>query len=147
MSLINEALKRAKSFHARPVDPPQPEAGLQPVTQGTPVPRVPAWIVPVGALALLLLSFWFFALWWKGSHALAQAPPRAHTNTFVAAMRKALALDPEDEGNLAELGAILILKGDRAEAETQFDKSFKMKPDEFWNTINAAGSYVGVRPQ
>jgi|SRR5262245_44269267 len=65
----------------------------------------------------------------------------------ATAMQKAVALDPQDESCLAELGAILVLKGDRAQAESQFDKSFKLKPDEFWNTINAAGSYVGVRPQ
>ena len=62
-------------------------------------------------------------------------------------MKSALALDKEDDGYQAELGAILNLKGDRAEAESQFDSSFKAKPDEFWNTVNAAGSYVGVRPQ
>ena len=56
-------------------------------------------------------------------------------------------LDPKDESYQAELGAILNLKGDRAEAEAQFDASFKQKPDEFWNTINAAGSYLGVRPE
>ena len=65
----------------------------------------------------------------------------------ATAMGKALSLDPKDEGNQAELGAILILKGDRAGAESQFDSSFKRKPDEFWNTINAAGAYLGVSPQ
>ena len=65
----------------------------------------------------------------------------------ATAMKTALAMDPKDEGYQAELGAILVLKGDRAEGETQFDASFKAKPDEFWNTINAAGSYVGIRPQ
>jgi|SRR4029453_18574117 tetratricopeptide (TPR) repeat protein len=63
------------------------------------------------------------------------------------AMKKGLAMDPKDESYQAELGAILNLKGERASAESQFDTSFKQKPDEFWNTINAAGSYVGVRPQ
>jgi len=65
----------------------------------------------------------------------------------ATAMKTALALDPKDESYQAELGAILNLKGDRAEAEAQFDASFKQKPDEFWNTINAAGSYLGVRPE
>lgn len=65
----------------------------------------------------------------------------------VSAMQKALALDEKDETYQTEMGAILNLKGDRAKAEELFGKSFKSKPEEVWNTINAAGSYVGVVPQ
>ncbi len=64
-----------------------------------------------------------------------------------AAFDKALALDPGDEGNLIEVGAWYNLHGDRAKAEELFGKAFKSKPEEIWYTVNAAGSYVGVKPQ
>ena len=63
------------------------------------------------------------------------------------AFEKAIALDPKNEGNLAEVGAWYNLQGDRAKAEEYFGRSFSSKPDEIWNTVNAAGSYVGVKPQ
>jgi tetratricopeptide (TPR) repeat protein len=63
------------------------------------------------------------------------------------AFDKALALDPKDEGNLIEVGAWTNLHGDRARAEELFTTAFKSKPDEIWLTVNAAGSYVGVKPQ
>lgn len=64
-----------------------------------------------------------------------------------AAFDKALALDPKDEANLVEVGAWYNLHGDRQTAEDLFTKAFKSKPDEIWYTVNAAGSYVGVKPQ
>lgn len=63
------------------------------------------------------------------------------------AFEKALALEPKDEDYPAEIGAFYNLHGDRARAEELFKKSFELKGDEVWNTINAAGSFVGVRPQ
>jgi tetratricopeptide (TPR) repeat protein len=64
-----------------------------------------------------------------------------------AAFDKALALDPKDEGNLSEIGAWYNLHGDRQTAEELFTRAFKSTPDEIWYTVNAAGSYVGVKPQ
>jgi tetratricopeptide (TPR) repeat protein len=64
-----------------------------------------------------------------------------------AAFDKAIALDPKDEGNLTEVGGWYNLHGDRQGAEEMFTRAFKTKPDEIWYTVNAAGSYVGVRPQ
>jgi tetratricopeptide (TPR) repeat protein len=64
-----------------------------------------------------------------------------------AAFDKALALDPKDEGNLSEIGAWYNLHGDRQTAEELFTRAFKTEPAEIWYTVNAAGSYVGVRPQ
>jgi tetratricopeptide (TPR) repeat protein len=64
-----------------------------------------------------------------------------------AAFDKALALDPKDEGNLSEIGGWYNLHGERQTAEELFTKAFKSKPDEIWYTVNAAGSYVGVKPQ
>ena len=64
-----------------------------------------------------------------------------------AAFDKALALDPKDEGNLTEVGAWYNLHGDRQTAEELFTRAFKSKPDEIWYTVNAAGSYVGLKPQ
>lgn len=64
-----------------------------------------------------------------------------------AAFDKALALDPKDESNLVEIGAWDNLNGERATAEELFTRAFSLKADEIWLTVNAAGSYVGVRPQ
>jgi tetratricopeptide (TPR) repeat protein len=63
------------------------------------------------------------------------------------AFDKALALDPKDEGNLSEIGAWYNLHGDRQTAEELFTRAFKSTPDEIWYTVNAAASYVGVKPQ
>ena len=54
--------------------------------------------------------------------------------------------DPSDDSALAEAGALYNLNGDRTTAETLFKKSFDKKPGDFWNTVNAAGSYLGVKP-
>ncbi len=63
------------------------------------------------------------------------------------AFEKAIALDPKDEGNLSKVGAWYNMHGNRAKAEEYFDRAFSSKPDEIWYTLNAAGSYVGVKPQ
>ena len=63
------------------------------------------------------------------------------------AFDKAVALDPKDAGNLVEVGGWYNLHGDRAKAEELFDQAFKRKADDVWCTVNAAGSYVGVKPQ
>jgi hypothetical protein len=39
-----------------------------------------------------------------------------------------------------------MLHGDRAAAETLFDRSFGEDAD-FWANVAAAGSYLGVEPQ
>jgi tetratricopeptide (TPR) repeat protein len=63
------------------------------------------------------------------------------------AFDKALALDPKDEANLVEVGAYYNLHGDRQTAEELFTRAFRSEPEEIWYTVNAAGSYVGVKPQ
>ena len=64
-----------------------------------------------------------------------------------AAFDKVLAMDPGDATSLAEIGAWINLHGDRARAEELFAKSFARSDDDVWNTVAAAGSYVGVKPQ
>jgi Flp pilus assembly protein TadD len=64
-----------------------------------------------------------------------------------AAFEKALALEPDDAEYLSEIGAWYNLHGDRARAEELFARSFAKKSDEVWDTLNVAGSYVGVKPQ
>jgi len=63
------------------------------------------------------------------------------------AFGKALSLDAKDAEYHAEIGAYYNLHGDRVRAEELFAKSFGIKSDEVWNTVNVAGSYVKVRPQ
>lgn len=52
----------------------------------------------------------------------------------------------KDASGLALAGALYNLHGDRAMAEKCFDLSFTRERDDVWNTLNAAGSYLGVRP-
>jgi tetratricopeptide (TPR) repeat protein len=63
------------------------------------------------------------------------------------AFEKALALEPNDAEYLAEVGAWYNLHGDRVRAEELFARSLAKKNDEVWNTLNIAGSYVGIKPQ
>jgi tetratricopeptide (TPR) repeat protein len=63
------------------------------------------------------------------------------------AFDKAIVLEPKDAEYAAEVGAYYNLNGDRARAEELFARSFARKGDNVWNTLNVAGSYVGVRPQ
>jgi tetratricopeptide (TPR) repeat protein len=63
-----------------------------------------------------------------------------------AAFEKALAMEPKDAPWLAEIGAYYNLKGDRAKAEELFDRSFALDSSEVWQTVNIAGSYLGVEP-
>jgi len=62
-----------------------------------------------------------------------------------AALQKAVAAKSEDT-SLAELGAMLNLNGKRERAEETFKKSIAKDPNDVWNSITMAGSYVGVRP-
>jgi tetratricopeptide (TPR) repeat protein len=62
------------------------------------------------------------------------------------AFDKALAMEPKDAPWLAEIGAYYNLKGDRAKAEELFDRSFTINSGEVWQTVNIAGSYLGVEP-
>ncbi len=54
--------------------------------------------------------------------------------------------DSKDDSGLAFAGALYNLHGDRKTAEAYFDRSFKYERSDVWNTLNAAGSYLGVPP-
>ncbi|MGK2856858.1 MAG: tetratricopeptide repeat protein [Thermoanaerobaculia bacterium] len=63
------------------------------------------------------------------------------------AFDNALSHSPKDAPWMAEIGGFYNLQGDRAKAEEYFQRSFSLESDEFWSTVNIAGSYVGVKPQ
>jgi len=65
----------------------------------------------------------------------------------AAVMEKSLAKKPQDPDVMAVLGALYNLAGKRDKAEELFRKSADREKDDFWNTVDIAGSYVGVRPQ
>ena len=54
--------------------------------------------------------------------------------------------NPKDASGLADVGAYYLVNGDRATAESLFDRSFERKGD-IWATVSAAGAYLGVPPQ
>lgn len=58
-----------------------------------------------------------------------------------------LAKNDDAAKNLAEVGAYYYLQGDRATAERLFDRSFAADGNEVWATLDAAGAYLGVKPQ
>ena len=60
------------------------------------------------------------------------------------AFDRVVEMKPKDEDWLAEIGAYYNLQGDRAKAEELFDRSFAEDPDNLYNTLAAAGSYLGV---
>lgn len=69
-----------------------------------------------------------------------------HAKAFEA-FEKAIAADPKDGENLAEVGARYNLEGKRDKAEEYFQRAFTEKPDEIWVTVDVAASYLGVTPQ
>jgi tetratricopeptide (TPR) repeat protein len=60
-------------------------------------------------------------------------------------LQKAQAMDLDDDSSQVLLGVFYNLKGQREKAEELFSKSLK-KGDLVWNTLNAAGSYIGIQP-
>jgi tetratricopeptide (TPR) repeat protein len=62
-------------------------------------------------------------------------------------LKKVVEMDAKDDSAMAESGAYYNLNGDRAKAETLFKQSFDRNPGNVWNTLDAAGSYLGVKPQ
>lgn len=91
MSLINEALKRAKQAPVRPVVSAAADPLLQPAVKSSPDPRWMTWLIPAAAAITLLLAVTFLAIWW--SHAPRAAEPLQGTpvrpNTLVAAVQTA----------------------------------------------------------
>ena len=61
-------------------------------------------------------------------------------------LKKILEADPGDDSSQTLAGAYYNLNGDRPRAEELFARSFEKKPGDLWNTLNAAGSYLGVKP-
>jgi tetratricopeptide (TPR) repeat protein len=59
---------------------------------------------------------------------------------------RAMALDPKDDSAQAEAGARHNLHVNRARAEELLGKAFAKHPTGVWNSVMAAGSYVGVKP-
>lgn len=80
MSLINEALKRARQAPVRPL-----ATASDPVLQ--PAPSLPSRVtqlLPLAGGALLLVSFWFLILWWR--HAPDSRPGAAGVRQTASAL-------------------------------------------------------------
>ena len=60
---------------------------------------------------------------------------------------KVLELAPKDEDWLIEVGAFYNLNGDREHAEELFARGFGLERKSLYNTLTAAGSYLGVLPR
>ena len=59
---------------------------------------------------------------------------------------KVLELEPKDEDWLAEIGSYYLAKGDRAKAEELFTRSFTEDPDNLYNCVRIAPTYLGIKP-
>ena len=60
------------------------------------------------------------------------------------AFARVIEMAPKDEDWLAEIGMYYNLQGERAEAEKLFVRAFELDPDNLYNTLKAAGSYIGI---
>lgn len=58
-----------------------------------------------------------------------------------------VAMGDYDEKELSEIGAYYLLNGDRATAESYFQKSIQRDPKNTWASMRMAGAYLGVAPQ
>jgi tetratricopeptide (TPR) repeat protein len=58
-----------------------------------------------------------------------------------------LAMGDFDEKELSEIGAYYLLNGDRATAESYFQRAVQREPASTWATVRMAGAYLGVSPQ
>jgi predicted Zn-dependent protease len=58
-----------------------------------------------------------------------------------------LAMGDFDEKELSEIGAYYLLNGDRATAESYFQRAVQREPASTWATMRMAGAYLGVTPQ
>lgn len=102
MSLINEALKRAKQSHGAQVGTAAAGPPLQPVAEVSSLGRpMFAWMVPAAAGASLVLGTWFLVLSWRPS-ATATAPQspmqRVHAK---AALKENHAAEPQPSAKAA----------------------------------------------
>jgi len=94
MSLVNDALKRARQLHKKPAAPTDSEAPLQPVElkQSPPAPRRASVVIVPLCVAVLGLAGWFLWQWGNSTRPttqVASAPRATTTNRLVAAVRTA----------------------------------------------------------
>jgi hypothetical protein len=85
MSLINDALKRARQVQARPPVIAAVEPALEPAVALARAPIQTRWLIPVGAGLLLLLACWSLSRWWRASQQEAAAARAAAQTTNQAA--------------------------------------------------------------
>ncbi len=62
-------------------------------------------------------------------------------------IERMLAMNKKDDDEFVLVGSWYNLHGDRERAEELFTRAFRLNDDDLWNTVNAAGSYVGVNPR
>lgn len=58
-----------------------------------------------------------------------------------------VAMGDFDEKELSEIGAYYMLNGDRATAESYFQRAVQREPASTWASVRMAGAYLGVTPQ
>lgn len=87
MSLINEALKRAKQVQAQPAVPTAADPALQPAIYTASSLTRANWLIAAGGVVILLIAAWFLSLWWRGTNLQAKTP----TPVSVAAQAKPVA--------------------------------------------------------
>src|SRR4249919_1124431 len=85
MSLINEALKRAKQVQAPHSAVPLQEPALQPVFHPAPIRRPLNWLAPAAGAGIFLLALVFLVVWWRGSpRAVALERPQSAQHVGIA---------------------------------------------------------------
>jgi hypothetical protein len=75
MSLINEALKRARQTHTQHATTHVAEAPLEPVLRTARERKPLTWLPAAAYVTILLLGLWCIALWWRSAVSVATPAP------------------------------------------------------------------------
>lgn len=101
MSLINEALKRARQAQTQQtvqvVEPP-----LEPVVKSASHRDPPQWLTPAASLGLLFVGLWFIALWWRSSES--EATPAQAQEPVADSNQTAMAIAAQFAGKIGHTG-------------------------------------------
>lgn len=105
MSLINEALKRARQTHAHHATVNVAEPPLEPVVKRALARKTPAWLPAAASIGVLILGVWFITLWWRSSETVATpAPshdPAADSSQMAMSIAATFAAKASDSGHAA----------------------------------------------
>jgi len=106
MSLINDALKRAKQTQQQNPFDGQPTVPLQPVDYAAGPNRWFRMVIALLVLSSLALSVWFFGKWWQGH----SESPRAGEAANVAAVQSKTIAKPASRKTVIQVSTNIVVR-------------------------------------